>query len=106
MGRNRERGRGGNVTWYVLINTMPGSSETVGVAISSHRTLRAAYRAADKAQPNRRTSGGAYVPWAVRLSESRVDRGRYVPQSAPRPDHEVEVKAWENHVYERWNRRR
>jgi hypothetical protein len=87
-----------NASWFILINTMRGSSEAVGTAISSHRSLVAAYRAADKVQPNKRNSGGAYVPTTIRLSETRMERGQYVPQTAQRPDADEADRVWADYA--------
>jgi hypothetical protein len=89
------------MNWYILINTMPGNSETVGTAISSHKSLEAAYRAADRAQPSKKHNPGSYLPTVVRLSETRLERGSYVPQSAPQPDAEEAERVWTDYVYAR-----
>jgi len=84
------------MTWFNLVNTMTGSSETFGTVISSHRTAHAAFAAARRAQPNQRFNPGAYVPTVVTISDQRLDRGKYVPRTAQRPD----PKLWEDYAYE------
>lgn len=91
------------VRWFVLINTFPGSSECVGIAISNHRSAQAAFKNADRIQPR---LGQGYIPTTVRISDRRLQIGKHVPQTMPRMDQDEEAREWADYAYSvRFSRR-
>lgn len=64
--------------WIVVVNTMGRitGTDTIGWAISSHRSLHTAERARLKAK--RGLTGGAYVPTMIVTLLRRYKRGEYV----------------------------
>lgn len=66
-----------STTWCLVVNTMSGIAGThqMGTAISSHRSLEAAYKASRDCQPKER---GAYVPVAIVTAQARHAKGELV----------------------------